>query len=281
MASRAIILHGHLREELGERFEMAVKTAGEAFRALNANFPGKFIALIKEGSYCVIRGDEKTGMSLDEACLNEFNLGDADLHIIPVVEGSAGRSGKGGGGLKVILGVALISVAIFMSAGAAGGLVAGLGTTAFSIAGTGMSVTWGTIALFGLAMAVTGASAMLSPKEKPKSETKREDSYAFSGPINTNAQGNPVPLIYGRVMTGGQPISSGIDIEDISTWSSGSTSSTDSVSSGSGSGSGSTEYTGSWNSVDDSSYGSGVAGSGGVMINGTPTYVYNGNWNSV
>lgn len=220
MAKRAIILHGRLREEFGESFMLNVETAGEAIRALNANFKDRFMGILKEGSYYVIRGDVERGMSLAEDHLNSFNLGNADLHIVPAIEGSQGQGGKGGGGMKAILGVALIGVAIFMSGGlAAGGagLLSGMGTTAFAIGG--MNISWGTIALFGLAMAVTGASSMLSKKEKPKDETKRDDSFSFSGPINTNEQGNPVPLIYGRVMTGGQPISSGIDIEDIGTWS--------------------------------------------------------------
>lgn len=213
MAQRQIILHGRLREQFGESFSLDVETAGEALRALHANFPDRFFESLQEGSYYVIRGDEETGMALDEEHLNSFKLGNADLHIIPAVEGSQGGGGRGKGGVKAILGIALIGVATFMSGGLAGAGLAGFGQTAIAI-GT-MKVTWGTVALFGLAMAVSGASSMLSAKEKPKEETKRDDSFSFSGPTNVNEQGNPVPLIYGRVMVGGMPVSSGIDIESI------------------------------------------------------------------
>ncbi|MEZ2406933.1 hypothetical protein AB6806_08960 [Bosea sp. RCC_152_1] len=247
MADRNVILHGRLGDEFGKSFRFNVETAGEAIRALNANFPDKFMAALREGSYNIVRGDVENGMGLDENNINAFKLGRADLHIIPVVEGSAGRGGKGGGGVKAILGVALVGVAIFMSGGLAGGGLAALGGEAFKIGA--MSITWGNLATVGVAVALMGASSMLTPKEKPKEETKRDDSFSFSGPINVNEQGNPIPLIYGRVVTGGQPISSGIDIEDIGTWRGGS--------------------------------GSGVPGHNQALINGQLQPVFSGVYNSV
>ena len=239
MAKRKIFLYGHLAEALGDRFEFDVATAGEAIRALNANFPEQFIGLLREGSYRLIRGDGENGLALDLEHVNGFKLGKGDLHIVPVVAGAASGSSKGGGGIKAILGIALIGVAVFMSGGTLAAPLAGMGS--FVVGSSGL--TWGTVALFGLAMAVSGAASMLSPKEKPKEETKRDDSYSFSGPINVNEQGNPVPLIYGRVMTGGMPVSSGIDIEDIGTWA--------------------------------GSSGSGVPGANTIMISGTIEPVYN------
>jgi predicted phage tail protein len=249
MTNRNVILHGHLRKLFGESFSLNVETAGEALRALNANFPGEFIKELERGSYYIIRGDENLGMGLDEDSLNTFKLGNADLHIMPAIEGSSPRGGgKGGGGVKAILGVALIGVAIFASGGlAGGGLLAGMGQTAIPLGV--MNITYGNIALFGVALTIMGASSMLSPKEKPKQETKRDDSFSFSGPINVNEQGNPVPLIYGRVIVGGQPISSGIDIEDIGTWQAGA--------------------------------GSGVPGYNQALINGQISPVFSGIYNSV
>jgi predicted phage tail protein len=218
MSKRRVFLHGHLGAEFGEVFDLEISTAGEALRAFNANFPGRFIEVIKEGSYHLIRGDLDEGMGLEEVHLNTFNLGNGDLHIVPAVAGSS-RSGKGGGGaIKAVLGIALIGVAIFMSGGLAGAGLAGFGAAAFSIGG--LSVTWGNIALFGVAMALSGVSQMLSPKDKPRQETARDESFSFAGPINTNEQGSPVPLIYGRVMTGGHTVSSGIDIENIGAYAS-------------------------------------------------------------
>jgi predicted phage tail protein len=219
MASRTIVLHGRLGKAFGRSFVFEVATAAEALRALNANFPGRFLAELRKGAYQVIRGDRKSGISLDEGLIVDLNLGNADLHIIPVAKGSAG-GGRSKGGIKIVLGVALVGIALVASGGLAGGGLAALGTQAFSIAG--VNISWGTIALFGVGLALTGASSMMTKKEKPKEETKRDDSYSFSGPSNTNESGSPIPLIYGEAMAGGQPISSGIDIENIGAFAPGS-----------------------------------------------------------
>ena len=214
---RKVILHGHLKKKFGAEFSFEVATAGEAIRALYANFGTEFLKALEIGSYQIIRGKRSTGMHIDLETVNTFKVGKADIHIVPVAEGSAqGGGGKGGGGaLKAVLGVALIGVAVFMSAGAAGGLVAGLGQTAFSLGP--MSITWGNIAMFGFAMTLAGVSQMLAPKEDPKDEGK-DESFAFNGPINMNEQGSAMPLIYGEVITGSIPISAGIDIEDIGSY---------------------------------------------------------------
>jgi predicted phage tail protein len=39
-------------------------------------------------------------------------------------------------------------------------------------------------------------------------------SYAFNGPVNMQAQGNPVPVAYGETWTGSAVISGGIFSED-------------------------------------------------------------------
>lgn len=198
---RKIHLHGRLKKLFGATFEVNISTAGEAVRALSANFPGAFLEALKEGSYEVIRGKRSTGMRLGEEDINTFRLGAGDLHIVPV---TAGSKKNGGGLLKTILGVALIGIAIFASGG----------TLAAPLAGLSGSM-WGTVAMLGVGMALTGVSQMMAKKETAAEEKKKEDSFAFSGPGNATDQGNPVPLIYGRVMAGSLPISFGVDVEDI------------------------------------------------------------------
>ncbi|HCW20974.1 MAG TPA: phage tail protein, partial [Achromobacter sp.] len=39
-------------------------------------------------------------------------------------------------------------------------------------------------------------------------------SYNFNGPVNTSAQGIPVPVLYGRMIVGSAVISAGIYAED-------------------------------------------------------------------
>lgn len=45
-----------------------------------------------------------------------------------------------------------------------------------------------------------------SPDNKP--------SYAFGGPVNSTAQGNPVGVLYGKRRIGGAVISAGIYADD-------------------------------------------------------------------
>ncbi|MNS78223.1 Bacteriophage lambda tail assembly protein I [compost metagenome] len=69
----------------------------------------------------------------------------------------------------------------------------------------------------GIAMAMGGVVQMLSPQQKGLSAADSPEngaSYNFNGPVNTSAQGNPVPLLYGRMIVGSSVISAGIFAED-------------------------------------------------------------------
>lgn len=192
---RNIYLYGRLAKKFGAVFRLDVHTASEAVRALMANFKD-FEKEIRKGSYHVVRGNHlDTGMSLAEADLTEFKLGSGDLHIAPVIKGS-----KRGGLLKIILGVVLVGAALFSGIG-----------TAF-MGGLGVGATWGNVAMLGVAMAAAGVSQLLAPEE---SEDKKNESFTFSGPTNIYEQGFPLPLVYGRVITGTLLGSGSVDIEDI------------------------------------------------------------------
>jgi len=58
---------------------------------------------------------------------------------------------------------------------------------------------------------------MLSPQQRAlsaKDGPNNGASYNFNGPVNTTAQGNPVPLLYGELFVGSSTISAGIYSED-------------------------------------------------------------------
>lgn len=58
---------------------------------------------------------------------------------------------------------------------------------------------------------------MLTPRPKGLAARDAPDStpsYAFSGPVNTQAQGHCVPVLYGRGWVGSAVISAGMDIKD-------------------------------------------------------------------
>jgi predicted phage tail protein len=205
---RTIHLHGSLKKEFGPSFRFDVATAGEALRALNCAFPGKFVAAIKDGHFKLVRGDKHSGMQLDMKLITEFKLGTADLHLIPVAKGAAmSRTAKGT--TKIVLGAALVGGAIFMSGGT---LAAPLSMMSNAVI-PGVGVTWGNIALIGLGVTLAGVSTLLS---KPAVSTASNGVAINNGNIgNSGQQGDAIPLIYGEVLCGSVPISCASDVEDI------------------------------------------------------------------
>lgn len=190
-----VILYGDIGRTYGKYHKYLVKSTQEALRALEANFPGFMSCIKKDGFYKVIV-DKKP---VDEE--NLLKIASNSIKIIPVVQGS----GKGIG--QVIAGVALMALAWWnpmgwgIIANSEAGLIAGeLGISAMQ--SVGMSLLLG------------GVSQMLTKTPSVQSGSDRPDtnpSYMFNGPVNTTAQGNPVPLAYGKILAGSQVISTGLE----------------------------------------------------------------------
>jgi predicted phage tail protein len=73
------------------------------------------------------------------------------------------------------------------------------------------------IGVAGASMALGGVVQMLSPQAgglRMRQGAENKPSYAFGGPVNTTAQGNPVGVLYGTREIGGAIISAGIYTED-------------------------------------------------------------------
>jgi len=102
-------------------------------------------------------------------------------------------------------------------AGAAG--ASGLGI----FGGTGAA--FGSSALFfiGAGLVLTGISQAISPvpaiPQGPNTEQdpRKSQSYSFSGVQNTSRGGTPVPIVYGKTLTGSVVISAGIDTVQVRT----------------------------------------------------------------
>lgn len=113
-----------------------------------------------------------------------------DIRIAPIIMGS-----KRGGVLEVILGVVLIVVGALTSEFGGGVLIGP-----------------------GIALAAGGVVQLLTPvpkTAKPGDTAANASNYSFNGPVNTQAQGNPVPLFYGGPLTiGSAVISAGIQAQD-------------------------------------------------------------------
>jgi predicted phage tail protein len=216
---RTVVLHGALAAQFGSSFELDVKSPIEAVRALIVQLRG-FRQALRQGDYRVLkaRRDVADTLDIDEVRLR---LGRArEVHIVPVIGGSA--SGWG----KILTGVAIIGLAIAApyALGMMGSVVTGslsistaLGTSAIGIAGIG---TFGQIATLGAAIALGGVAQVLSPTPTlagGSASQDRKESFLFGSAENVTAQGGPVPLVFGEWVTGSVVISAGLNTEELGT----------------------------------------------------------------
>ncbi|UAN65926.1 tail assembly protein [Serratia sp. JSRIV006] len=193
---RTIRLYGVLGVMFGRVHKLVVDTPKEAVKALCITIPGfeRFLQTAKNRglTFSVFIGKKNIGK--EEL---EFQ-GIDDIRIAPIIIGS-----KKSGVFQTILGAVLVVV----------GVVVGVMTSWTGIGGT---IGYG-MAMSGASMMLGGVVQMLSPQ--PGGLARRESpdnkpSYAFGGPVNTIAQGNPVPILYGKRRIGGAIISAGIFAED-------------------------------------------------------------------
>ncbi|MDS0070025.1 tail assembly protein [Enterobacter hormaechei] len=191
-----IKLSGSLASLFGREHQRLIGPTREAFRALSATIPGfeKFMNTSNTRGMTFAVFVDKKNVTKDDL---DFPNGGRPIRIVPVIMGS-----KRAGVLQTILGAVLVVVGV-------------LGSTIGQAWGGGV---WGPAAWkIGAAMMVGGVAQMLSPQPPGLASKQSADnraSYAFGGVTNTAAQGNPVPLLYGRRRIGGAIISAGIYVED-------------------------------------------------------------------
>jgi predicted phage tail protein len=209
---RTVVLHGALGARFGASFDLDVKSPVEAVRALIVQVKG-FRQALREGHYRVLKAREHVSETLDLEEM-KLRLGRArEIHIVPVIAGSA--SGWG----KILAGVAIIGLAI--AAPYALGLAGGLSATFGGISAIGFSgISFGTIAGLGAAVALGGVAQMLSPSPTlagGSAAVDRRESFLFGSAENVTAQGVPVPIGFGEFVTGSVVISAGPSTEEIGT----------------------------------------------------------------
>ena len=188
---RQIELHGVLADKFGKSFMLAVSTPREACEALSYQIQGfkQFMMTAHQSGlfFAVFNDDSNIGEhELD------MQTGASVIRIVPQIVGSGGDSM---GWLQVVAGAALIGVGLFVP-----------GAAAFAPALIGA----------GSGMLIGGVASLLMPV--PNLDTQDPDgnkpSYAFGSAVTTVAQGNPVPVLYGRRYVGGFVISAMMVSED-------------------------------------------------------------------
>ena len=187
---KTVRLLGAAGRKFGRQFRLAVKSPAEAIRALIALRP-EFQAWVLEqherGVAWRVVTDRPMGVSEEELTLE---TGCDEIILAPVVQGAGGFG-------KIILGVLLIAVAIFVPAA-----VFGLSSM------LSVGLIGGALVLGGIADLVTPTPQLSGPKASggPSSRssgtaaTKSADleSNLFSRNQGTGGQGECVPLLYGQ-----------------------------------------------------------------------------------
>ncbi|CAB3849634.1 hypothetical protein LMG26846_01922 [Achromobacter insuavis] len=194
---RTVRLYGRLGAEFGRVHRLAVNSTGEAVRALCVLIPGFETAIAASAgngvSYACFVG--RRNIAQDELA---HPVGDSDIRIAPMPAGA-----KRGGLFQTVLGGVLIAAAAIYTGGVG---------AAFAAKGVA-----GATAMIGASMMFGGVVQMLSPQQRALSTADRPEngaSYNFNGPVNTSAQGNPVPVLYGQMIIGSATISAGVYSED-------------------------------------------------------------------
>ena len=193
---RVVRLYGVLGARFGRVHRLVVNSAAEAVHALAVQLQGfeQFFYEAKDRGmvFAVFHGRRNIG----EAELGH-PPGRAEIRIAPVIAGN-----KKAGLVQTVVGVALIAIATVMTGGIAGIAAGGL---------------WATVGAVGISLAIGGVTQMMTKQPAGLDVNDRAEnraSYSFNGPVNTQAQGNPVPLLYGRMIVGSSVLSAGIYAQD-------------------------------------------------------------------
>lgn len=211
--TRLIRLGGQLGKKFGKTHRLVVADTREALRALCITLPGfeKFMMNAhKDGvQFAFFNGPQNIGLA-------EFatSKGSADIRIMPVIAGS-----KSAGGFQIILGVAALVGAFFTAGGTIGlytSALAASGATA-TLSATAVAAVSG-LTMMGASMVLGGVMQLMMPQPNfgmsSSQSVENKPSYAFGSPVNTTAQGYPVPVLYGEREIGGAVISAGIYAEN-------------------------------------------------------------------
>ncbi|WCD42720.1 tail protein [Pectobacterium phage Ymer] len=193
MALKTVRLYGKLGSTFGRVHKLDIRTPAEAIRALCCTIAGFEIYLRnakRNGvTFACFKGSEN--ISGDDVL---SGIGDREFRIAPIITGA-----KKSGLFQTIIGVALLAVAIFAPWG-----------TAFAASNF--------LGALGASIALGGVIQMLTPQPGGMSIAESADNkpnYAFGSPVNTTAQGKPMPILWGKREVGGAIISASIIANEV------------------------------------------------------------------
>lgn len=216
---RNVYLEGELGNKFIPHFKIKCTKVADIFRCIDANYPDFKSYMIQKHEQGVGYHIEVAGNELENPAELLLEIKEGDIIVTPVPSGS--KSGP----LKILAAIALVVATGGMAASA---VAAGAGTTAGAAAGAASAAAGGGMAGgiaaamgghlgwlanigvrlgMGLAanLAIAGVQQMMAPD--PATDADQEQSYLFNGAEQNIVEGDPVPVLYGRLRVPGQPIS--------------------------------------------------------------------------
>lgn len=230
--------YGHLADRFSTDFEFEIDSVAEVFRALNANLPG-FVTYLKQhsdpGYRVVVNGEPYT---LEQ--MQMMVTVPSTIEIVPVVAGSTGIeealiAAAAAAAEAASSAAAAVSSTLGISAAASAPAVAtstvGIATTTTIAGGGAPAVTFGgaaaasqgfSFAAFAgqalVSLALSGIASLLSPTPSKPKDGSTASGGVFSNVDGTIQQGLGLPLIYGRMMVTGLPVSVRMVVEEDAGW---------------------------------------------------------------
>lgn len=207
---RNVYIEGEMGELFGHRHSINAPTIRDVFKLIDANHSG-----LKK--YLLDCHDKGVGFAIDVAG-NEIEYNEELL--LPLHEGditiTAVPEGAGGGFKKILAAIAIAAFAFYAptlfvqqvgTGAAASGAASAAGAAGVAASG-GLIAGGGFIqmALYGLAvnLALVGIQEMMA--QDPSVDADQEESYLFNGQEQNIIEGDPVPVLYGKLEVPGQPI---------------------------------------------------------------------------
>lgn len=186
-----LLLYGDLARRFGRFWEFNTTSPDKAMKALFANCPAakKYFLDRPNHPYRVFVGDSGVSVGLDEVYASAPG---ATVRLVPALRGA-----KSQGVGQIIMGAVIFIVGAVVTYYGGG-------------AGAKMMEVGAVMMLGGVVQLIFA----VAPPGQPKEKDANKPSYLFSGPVNTVAQGQRIPVGYGRLRVGSAVINAGIRSDD-------------------------------------------------------------------
>ena len=197
---RNVYIEGEMGHLFGSHLHMNAPTVRDVFKLIEVNTPGLKQYMIdcheKGVGFAIhVAGEE---LEYEEELL--LPLQEGDVTITPVPEGAGGAFKKILTALAVIALVWVTGGFASIAAWTSGAAAFGIGTFA---ALAGLSI--------GMSLLMAGLTELMAPD--PSVDSDQEQSYLFNGQEQNVIEGDPVPVLYGRLRVLDNQLTSSFQIE--------------------------------------------------------------------